>query len=332
MEFTYAPDFVVSRRRKRSAQKAIDPSLGYYMTLLPQAQTAQNFDAVAPQAVSSSSGSGNITSTLGLPGGCSNLDLPPEKSDILQRPPKRKQQDRVDQVTVEDFLQWSVQPAKKRTTRHFVDLGTSADSSRCPAQSKLSLSNNDDDEYLPGLSDYDEEDQAWASDATDDCKSKHKPKKRKQKAELFSTRLLRAAVVSGVDVDEANDVVSLGGRRPLKFDTKFRLSAASSKKTATRKYGLIHPSKIRMPEGPDFPLLKKLRPVDPIAAGYKPMSYWQPFPLSSAPKMPEKGKTSRPTKRLPSRKGPPYIAPVQPLKLVPGLKAACEAVRLRDAQ
>lgn len=262
-----------------------------------------------------------------------------EESTTERRPHKRKCPD-AGQVTVEEFLHWSARSPKRPKTRRFVDLNTavpapqnSNDPDSCSTartNAKRLPKRNGDDEYRPGLSDSDEIDEF--SD-TSEVPARVKPKavQRKRKTETFSSRLLRAAVLSGVDVGETNDVVSTGGRRPLKFTTVLHLPPSStSQMTRARKHRLITPGKTTMPIRSDFSSLKKTYPADPVAAGYKPISAWQPFPLSSAPPKPAKSKVSQPKKVIPLRKCSIETTQVQPLQFGRSWKeyiAACGPIR-----
>lgn len=170
------------------------------------------------------------------------------------------------QITVEEFLQWSAKSPKplksKKRKRRYVDL---SDTIASPYDSDLVVSRSrkrikihelasecDDGEYRPSLSDDSDHEEPRTT------RPNVSPSKRKN-PEPFSTRMLRAAVLSHVDVGVANEVVSTGGRKPLNFDPALLTSPKPPGPASSPKWRLIDPRTVTMPAHADFPLLRRQR-------------------------------------------------------------------------
>ncbi|KAJ3552750.1 hypothetical protein NM688_g3989 [Phlebia brevispora] len=350
MEFSSAPDFVIKRKRKRS-HTYVDPALGYYL-YLPSAGSFQREQGVQ---AGPSSAEGHSARPLAAAAASTSpttrqheqsvqvyiptTQIPTEQAlaqraisaDVVSRQEKN-------QRTVEDFLQWSARPHKRQKTRHSEDAvfdralhGNTTAAGAKTSTRRPRAREDSDGEYVPS-----------SSEGSGSGRSGTGPNRAKavlsKKPEAFSTRLLRAAVLSRVELGNSNDVVPTNGRRPLKFERVTRtslLDGPPKSKVIPRKIEAVRPTRPRPPSAPasaavhlDSALPSRPKNVKPSPAHFKPISYWQPYPLSFnvAPAKPKPA----PKKTIASMKERLIILPTPPLKMVVGREALLEIMRPRS--
>ncbi|KAI0661649.1 hypothetical protein C8Q70DRAFT_966255 [Cubamyces menziesii] len=248
MTFTFAPDFVLKRRRKRSS-RPIDPCLGFYPDLIEEELSLTSAHAL----MHSSPGISVHESGLSVytHGDTTVPALSPDKMDYSKLPgDSNTTHDTIEaQLTVEGFLCRAASPTK-RYTRHRARQREKARSSHV----------HNDDPYIPSSDPTDESDGAiegsslghvrkrrrravqWTSDELEEADASHQPAKRRRtngkKSQKLSTRLLLAGASTGVDL--------LGGpllplstthiptRRPIPLVPANRMSSPPANTTVVR--------------------------------------------------------------------------------------------------
>ncbi|KAI0635847.1 hypothetical protein C8Q77DRAFT_1099940 [Trametes polyzona] len=219
MSFTFAPNFVITKRRKRPRQ-AIDPCLGFYPTtlhtstpIIPSTHAAGSEEAPpsphkvlppviagvcaqSPNPVDRPKGPGQPKAGNSITQSRSNAASPEKEQEAL---------------TVEEFLRRAASPTKRYThqrSRKRKRAGRKEHSSQesyRPSSEPRSLSPSEEAHCSPGTRKRRQDAVAWTSDEAEDmhavrklAKKKRRPPTRKTRS--FATRLLLAGVSTGVEV------------------------------------------------------------------------------------------------------------------------------------
>lgn len=223
------------------------------------------------------------------------------------------------QITIEDFLRWSAKAQKTAThwkKRHYVDLGDPTAATKNVAVDPVTKSVCDDKfpqnatiqpkrkrrrkgrsieidpDYKPPSSASESDEGSQYHVATDCSPIPPPPHRRlgrkKNKLEPFSKRMLRAAVISHVDIDSssANAVADTEGRQPLRFNVFNGFSPKKGSSTnfggtqvvGKKKWRLVDPRTVVLPKLPSFPLVQKRAEV--LQSKPRSITRWKPVPSS----------------------------------------------------
>ncbi|KAI0073447.1 hypothetical protein K474DRAFT_192485 [Panus rudis PR-1116 ss-1] len=200
MSFSYAPDFVIKKKRKRS-RKAIDPCLGYY----PASPTPITDETQAKLPTKPEYYVDDLTAGPSsiVPGHTVKARENPERTGSLN----------AKQVTVEDFLRWSVHTPPSRRTYAKKKKYNYANLNEFPPPRIAHQS--DDDCHSPirpskrrrpgrvildSSSDYEPGTCEESEAASSPRKSQHTRPKKPQKPLPLATRMRTAALLSHVDL------------------------------------------------------------------------------------------------------------------------------------
>ncbi|KAI0784528.1 hypothetical protein C8Q75DRAFT_831716 [Abortiporus biennis] len=276
MSFTYAPDFIVKRKRKRH-RPAIDPCLGFYPSSpqptfqpSPDPSVDANETLEEPAEISGNQAENREVHNI------SATELPNEPPESSKQPVRtyktrktRRNGDPNEQITVEDFLRWSAQLGKtsSRTTkkRRYVDL-RNPPAARTPVPPQPNLSDEDEDYCIPrrpkrrcvfptiprtpSPSNVDtgspRRSKRLSNAEISTTKRRNRKnattkKKNKKKVAKFADHLYPAAIASNVDLDEQYATHLTDKRRPLVVQPCEEMLLSPSPPNEPKNYKMIMP-------------------------------------------------------------------------------------------
>ncbi|KAK7690937.1 hypothetical protein QCA50_006040 [Cerrena zonata] len=310
MNFSYAPDFVIKKKRKRSKQP-VDPCLGYYLSS-PSIAAYPSPRPIPHEALGLLPEENTI-----------NLDLPHEPIPLVLVTPGEQAVARTTnvqpecQITVEDFLKWSAKTPsrtykKRKRKLKVVDIcapyntsihdlsssdrnGSSEDELRPTKRHNIRRINSEDTEgsaYTPSVH------PSACEEASSPSPKKRKRYRKAKKVKPSMDRLRAAALRSHVNLPDNPNDARMPGLRPLDLEPMSPCLACSPEH---KKWRYVDPRKTpRYPDVLSATSYPRNCPDSPSARKeFKCISYWTPqiVPTISDRATPELSKSRTAKKR-----------------------------------